>query len=156
MHRTIAFPIAIAALMASVLPAAAGAVAVQLDHVRTVSFDKPVSKVFIGNPSIADITVVDSRHVVVLGKQFGRTNLVALDRTGRQVANDPMTVYGRSANVVTLNRGARQYTFSCTTHRCEAAPIPGDDLKSFYQMVSNENHDRQSMGAKAAAQDNGH
>jgi hypothetical protein len=156
MHRTIAFPIALAALMATVLPAAAGAISVPLDHVRTVTFKQPVSKVFIGNPAIADITVVDARHIVVLGKEFGHTNLVALDRAGRQVANDPMIVFGRSANVVTLNLGQRQSTYSCTTHRCEAAPIPGDDQKNFYQPVSNENHDHQAMGAKAAAQDNGH
>ena len=57
---------------------------VPMDEVRMVTFVKPVATVYVGNPMIADITVIDSRHVFVLGKAFGATNIIALDSNGKR------------------------------------------------------------------------
>lgn len=124
--RRIAFAGFIAALL-SAAPAAAGSLSVPMDEVRMVTFVHPVSTVYIGNPLVADITVIDSRHVFVLGKAFGATNLIALDANGHEIANSPLTVYRRKENIVTLNRGGKQETFACAASRCESAPLPGDD-----------------------------
>src|SRR5882724_6723787 len=57
---------------------AAGGVGVTVDQARLVSFPAPVKTVYVGNPWIADISMVDSEHAFVLGKTFGVTNLIAL------------------------------------------------------------------------------
>ena len=153
MRRFIAFPIALAAITAAAHPAGAGGIAVPMDQVRMVSFAKPVATVYVGNPSIADVTVIDSRRIFVLGKAFGTTNVVALDGAGHEVANDPLTVFGRSANIVTLNRGASQVTYSCADARCESAPLPGD-ASTIYKDVSGETSEHQDTSKAAALASN--
>ena len=53
--------------------------------------------VSIGNPAIADITVIDRTHVLVLGKTFGSTNIIALDPPVREAMNDQIVVTARPA-----------------------------------------------------------
>ena len=60
---------------------------VPMDQVRMITFQAPISTVFVGNPQIADVTVVDSTRIFLMGKNFGTTNLVALDADGNQLSN---------------------------------------------------------------------
>jgi hypothetical protein len=120
-----------------------------MDEVRVVAFSQPIAVVYVGNPMIADVSMIDSRHAFVLGKGFGATNLVALDADGKQVINDPINVFGHTGNTVVLHRGTQQATLTCGNARCEAAPTPGDDKDSFSaRMEQLEKH--QDAGAKAA------
>lgn len=139
----------IAAAAALSAPAMAGDIAVPMDQVRIVTFDKPVSTVYVGNPVVADVTVIDSKRVFVLGKAFGSTNVIALDAAGNQIADKALTVYGSGANMVTLNRGAEQLTYACAAARCETAPMPGDATQNF-SAVMGEVSQHQSMGKQAA------
>ena len=106
--------------------ALAGAVAVPMDEVRTVTFARPVTTVFMGNSTIADVNLVDSRHAFVLGKVFGTTNLIALDSTGHEVSNTYISVPETRGATVTVFRGAAQLTLSCGGPRCNVSPVPGD------------------------------
>ena len=106
--------------------ALAGGVAVPMDEVRTVTFGRPVTTVYVGNPSIADVNVIDSRHAFVLGKSFGTTNVIALDAQGREISNTFVTVSGTRGSTVTLTKGTAQTTLACSKARCETAPLPGD------------------------------
>lgn len=109
----------------------AGGVAISMDEVRTITFPKPVATVYVGNPAIADINMIDSRHAFVLGKGFGSTNIVALDHEGDQVSNTYVSVLARQASTVTLQRGTGRLTYSCTASHCDATPEPGDDKAAF-------------------------
>jgi hypothetical protein len=91
-----------------------------------------VATVYVGNPTIADVTMLDARHAFVQGKGYGRTNIVALNRDNMQVFNAHITVVGaRDSGTVTLNRGAQRVTLTCAGGRCEPTPTPGDDQKAF-------------------------
>src|SRR3974390_499779 len=72
--------------------ALAGGVSVSIDQVTMVKFAKPVATVFVANPMIADITIVDQSKIFVLGKNFGTTNLIALDKDGNQLYEDQISV----------------------------------------------------------------
>lgn len=144
--RRIAFTGFIAALLCAA-PATAATLSVPMDEVRMVTFVRPVSTVYIGNPLIADITVIDSRHVFVLGKGFGATNLIALDANGHEIANSPLTVYRRKENIVTLNRGGKQETYACAASRCESAPLPGDDASVYSSVDQMAKHEQTSEKA---------
>jgi hypothetical protein len=100
-------------------------VGVVIDQARLISFPQPVKTVFVGNPTIVDISMVDSQHAFVLGKTFGLTNLIALDSNGKQISNQPVVVYNNAA-AVTVNRGLDQFDYMCTSAHCETAPRPGD------------------------------
>jgi len=100
-------------------------IGVVVDQAKMVSLERPAKAMFVGNPSIADVTVVDAKHAFILGKTFGVTNLIALDAAGRQIANQQITVVN-GQQAVTYNLGAGQYNFSCTHAHCETAPRPGD------------------------------
>jgi len=56
---------------------------------------------------------------------------VALDAEGKQVTNDHVSIFGHTGSMVTLHRGAAQVTYTCAGTRCEGAPTPGDDEKSY-------------------------
>jgi hypothetical protein len=127
MRRTLF--IALAVLVAS--PAYAKGVSIAMDEVRTITFPKPVATIYVGNPSIADINMIDSRHAFILGKGYGNTNLLALDHDGVQVSNTSISVMAREDSTVTLQKGANRITYSCTSSHCEATPQPGDSKDAF-------------------------
>jgi type IV secretory pathway protease TraF len=123
-----------AALFAATPAYAAGrndSVALALDEVHTLTFRAPVSTVYVGNPTIADVTMIDARHAFVQGKGYGRTNIMALNRDNVMVFNTHVTVTGnQGGGTVTLNRGAQRVTLNCTGGRCEPTPMPGDGKDS--------------------------
>jgi hypothetical protein len=133
--RRVVLAVAISAAASVSLGAAeaASAMSVPLDEVRIVSFVKPVAVLYVGNPVIADVMIIDSRHAFVQGKAFGITNVVALDAAGRAVANQQIVVAGKSGSgaTVTLQRGKEQTTYACAANRCQPAPQPGDSKDAF-------------------------
>lgn len=149
-----------AAALSVSAPAIAAEIQVPLDHVRTVTFERPAKTIYIGNPTVADITVVDSRHVFVLGKSFGSTNLIALDSAGEETVNEQVIVTDRPGGVVTIQRGVARMNMICTASLCEGSPVPGDDATSDKsQKLMQPPHDgiidqadkREQIGQKNAA-----
>jgi hypothetical protein len=131
---------------------------IPMDQVRVMTFTKPAKTVFVGNPVIADITVIDRTHVFLMGKNLGNTNIVALDDEGREIANDQVSVVGRSGTTVTVQRGVSQTTLACIEERCSGSPTPGDDPTPFDTVLGER--DRQqaqatAQGARAAAAEAG-
>lgn len=106
-------------------------ISLPMDEVRVVAFTQPIATIFVGNPLIADVSMIDNRHAFVLGKSFGATNIVALNSDGRQVVNQSVSVFGRTSNTVVLHRGVAQATLTCASSRCEPMPMPGDDKDSY-------------------------
>jgi hypothetical protein len=107
-------------------------VALALDEVHTLTFKSPIATVYVGNPAIADVTMVDSRHAFVQGKGYGRTNIVALNKDNETVFNSHVSVAGsEGGGTVTLNRGTQRITLTCAGGRCEPTPTPGDDQKAY-------------------------
>jgi Flp pilus assembly secretin CpaC len=128
-------------------------VALSLDEVRTLAFRTPVSTVYVGNPSIADVTMIDARHAFVQGKGYGRTNVMALNRDNSVVANTQVTVTGnQGGGTVTLNRGAQRVTLNCTGGRCEPTPMPGDGKDADAVNTQTTAHQNAARTAATAAE----
>jgi len=133
-------------------PAFAAGIAVAMDAVHTVTFDTPVATVYVGNPSIADVNMIDSRHAFIIGKGFGSTNIVALDSDGKQVFDSSVSVLSSSVgdgSTLVLNRGTERVTYSCTANHCEAAGVPGDS-KTVFDQVNGELTAHSDAAHKAA------
>lgn len=146
-HKTAVHKVAIKRRLA---PQHTDGVSVVMDEVRVVTFKRPVSTVFIGNPVIADATVIDPYHAFILGKAYGVTNLIALSAQSQTVANQQITVANRSGGVVTLNKGSAQFTYSCTTAHCETNPRPGDQ-KGYFDDNTGSIGSHEEQGIKAAS-----
>lgn len=121
--------IAGAVLVSSVV--AADPITISANEVRVVTFKRPVKTVFVANPVVADITVIDSTRAFILGKSLGSTTILGLDERGQEAFNDKVTVLNEPGNLVTLQRGTAQATLSCIDERCQTAPVIGDAPDGF-------------------------
>lgn len=148
--RTFQFLSVLFLLAAGPTAALANGVSVPMDEVRVVTFKDPVATVYIGNAAIADVNMIDAKHAFLLGKSYGQTNLIALDNSGKQIANRQVNVYARAGNTVTVNRGAAQMTYACNGTRCEFTPKPGD-AKEAYDTTMGQIAQHQDMGMKSAS-----
>jgi Flp pilus assembly secretin CpaC len=127
-------------------------VALALDEVHTLAFQTPASTVYVGNPSIADVTMIDARHAFVQGKGYGRTNIMALNRDNVMVFNTHVSVTSNNGGgTVTLQRGVQRVTLNCAGGRCEATPTPGDAKELFDSAVGQlTGHQSAARGAAVA------
>jgi hypothetical protein len=147
MRRILLATAAFAALSSAAV--AGSAMSVPLDEVRVVTFARAVSTLYVGNPVIADVTIIDNRHAFIQGKAFGATNVVALDASGRPVANQQIVVAGKGNSMVTLQRGSQQTTYACAASRCQSTPQPGDG-KDAFDSATDQISKYQGLLAKAA------
>lgn len=86
---------------------------VDMDYARIVKVPEGASTLVIGNPLVADVTMLkNSPLMVITGKSFGTTNLIVLDRTGAQVGESVITVVSARDKVV-VNRGGHRESYSC-------------------------------------------
>jgi hypothetical protein len=123
-------------------------VLVPMDNVALVTFKKPVSTVYIGNPSIAEVTMVDSQHAFVLGKRFGVTNLIGLLADKKVAVNESVLVSARVGSAVTIFRGASTFNYACSSFHCETRPVPGDP-KIYFDNTEQAAMEHEDTGNKA-------
>ncbi len=98
---------------------------ITLDQATLMKLPEKVSTIVIGNPLIADVTVQAGGIVVVTGKGYGTTNLIALDRSGATLAERSIVVQGARDRVVVVYRGVERESYSCTPI-CERRITLGD------------------------------
>jgi hypothetical protein len=143
------------ALLAASASAFAAGISVPMDDARVIAFSQPVATIFVGNPMIADVTMIDPEHAFLLGKTFGETNIIALGANGRQLSNQHLVVFGRRVGQVTVNRGAATFDYTCTSLQCETQPVPGNP-KQYFDDHHEEVGTHEGMGTKAATAADAH
>ena len=130
---------------------------VRYDQSQLLRLPRPATEVIIGNPSIADVTLQDGNLLVVTGKTFGITNIIALDAEHNIIQDQRVMVERDDRRVVNLHKGSTRFTYTCTPN-CEPTLTIGDD-KAFFDLVrdANTNKMKFSEGASdgAAATSNG-
>jgi uncharacterized membrane protein YgcG len=103
-----------AALAALATPAFAGPrVSVAIDHSERVQTARAAGSVIVGNPAIADVTVVDSRTLFISGRGYGVTEVVVLDPLGRTVWQGEVVVTAPTEGQVSVYRGTAVTEMAC-------------------------------------------
>lgn len=97
--------------------AAADALSVRLNENTAVRLAAPARSVVVGNPTVADVTVLDARSLVVLGKAYGVTNLMVMDAAGRTILDRQVVVTAPDSGM-TYIKGGKMQSFACAD-RCE-------------------------------------
>jgi len=118
-------------------PAGRDVVAVTVDHAKVIRLPERTQTVVVGNPMIADVTVQKNGILVVTGKSYGVTNLIALDGAGGLLAESLISVQGATEALVTVLRGkerdVERQTYTCTP-TCHPTLQLGDDSKYFSEV----------------------
>jgi Flp pilus assembly secretin CpaC len=109
-------------------------VTVHLDQAQLLKLPERTTTLVIGNPLIAD-AVVQGTVLVITGKSYGLTNIVALDRGGATLGEFPVQVVGPSENVVVVYRGVERESYSCAIN-CERRITLGDSQAYFTQALT--------------------
>jgi Flp pilus assembly secretin CpaC len=108
-------------------------VALTIDHAKVLRLPDRTQTVIVGNPIIADISVQKNGILVLTGKSYGRTNLIALDGTGGLLAESMISVQAQSDAIVTVQRGLERESYSCTPN-CQPSLLLGDSTKYFSEV----------------------
>lgn len=86
---------------------------VEIDRSARVALRGSAASVIVGNPAIADVTVVDANTLFVTGKGYGVTEVIAVDGLGRTIYQGEVVVSGGSTGSVRLWRGAQGTELVC-------------------------------------------
>ncbi len=146
-----------AAVLGAILAAAAPAraagpapelVRVVLDQAMILKLERQAATVVIGNPVIADATIVQNGALIVLtGKSYGRTNMVLLDAAGQEIMSKIIEV-SQPRHVVTVHRGSQRASYDCQT-RCQGVMVLGDAPERF-NAIKDQYGARQGLAQGAA------
>jgi Flp pilus assembly secretin CpaC len=104
-------------------------VILRTDEAKIISVSGEPGTVVVGNPAIADVTVRRDQ-LFVMGRSYGTTNMIVLDRAGNQLASLDVTVMmGGTKNVQVFKAGGRM-SYACAPE-CEATMQIGDRAEFF-------------------------
>ena len=109
---------------------------VKFDQSQIIKLPRPVTEIIIGNPMIADVAIQSSNLLVVTGKSFGLTNLIALDADRNVIVDLRVMVQRDNNRLLFLSKGGKRETYNCTP-QCNPTITVGDDNAFFEQTSRN-------------------
>lgn len=125
---SVALVVAISAL--SLAPAyadeTASPISVKVNMARILRISAPAATVVVGNPGVADVTIQDPQTLILTGKSYGQTNMIALDSKGNPIADTLIEVIQAQADVVTVYNAGERSTLACAP-KCQPMVMLGDN-----------------------------
>jgi Flp pilus assembly secretin CpaC len=141
--------LALAAALTATAAGAADTLVVALDQARIAKLPDRVVTVIVGNPLIADAIVQPGGLMVVTGKGYGVTNIIALDRSGSVLTEKNVAVEGPRGNIVVLYKGVERETYSCES-QCIRRNTLGDSQPYFDStMAQSSTRNKETLTAAA-------
>jgi Flp pilus assembly secretin CpaC len=128
-----AFALALLLTGVAIAPAGSDAkepIAIVIDRAKVMHISRPADTIIIGNPAIADVSVQAGNLLVVTGKTFGITNIIALDAERNVIQDQRILVRRDELKVVNLQRGTERQSYNCTP-QCNPSITVGDEQKYF-------------------------
>lgn len=118
------------ASIAAAQPEALPVVTVLVDNAKLIRLPERTQTVVVGNPFIAEVTPQKNGVLILTGKSFGSTNLIALDSGGALIAETTIRVEASRDATITVQRGMDRESLSCTPN-CQPSAQLGDAAKYF-------------------------
>ena len=110
---------------------------IPLDQAQLLRLPSGVSTIVIGNPLIADATLQPGGLLVVTGKGYGSTNLLALDRSGRVILDKQLVVNkAKTSDIVIVQKGVETETYSCNPDCAPRATL--GDTPGYFNAVTGQ------------------
>lgn len=79
-----------------------------------------LATIVLGDPAIADVSLINGSTIAVTGKRQGATNLILLDAAGSEISRSALHVVPRQIQVIVMG-GEKAQNYLCMPH-CVAAP----------------------------------
>jgi hypothetical protein len=153
----LAIALALAFGAAPARPETSDSIAVTLDQAKIARLPKGATTVIIGNPMIADVTMLKGSGVmVVTGKGYGQTNMIVISNEG-QVLDERQIRVVPATTVLVLQRGDSRVSYSCNP-ACMPSVQLGDDNDLFSKagaQITMRNGLAQGGGVSASPSDTG-
>ena len=123
-----------------------------VDRARLVKIPEGTDTLIIGNSTIADVTLLRQKNLMVLTpKAFGETNFIALDAGGNPLAESTIRVVN-SSDAVVVQRGMQRQSYSCAPN-CQPTERLGDDADYLTKVeAQNQAHATRLAGAAVSTQ----
>jgi len=113
----------IAALTVCGAEARAENLSVPTGQAAQISLTGAVRDVVVGDPLVADVSVINERTLIVLGKRAGVTTVLAFDANGNRLADRQIIVSDVGGGSVTVYRGAANPTnYACGAQCTRVTP----------------------------------
>jgi hypothetical protein len=126
-------------------------IAVILDQARIAQLPEGTTTLIVGNPMIADVTMLKNNNTMIItGKGFGETNLIAIDAAGSLIEERQIQVLPAKTLLV-LQEGTSRISYACNP-ACMPTVQLGDDDKAFKEtgeQMSTRNGYAASSGSPA-------
>lgn len=100
------------------------------DHMRRVRLDGPAGTILVGNPLIADVTVLGNDTIFVSARSIGSTNIIVLDKEGNEMVTYEVFVREPRIKRVVLNNGGAVQNYQCAPN-CERALTQSDSPAAY-------------------------
>lgn len=107
-----------------------GALTVTVNRAKVIRLPERAQTVVVGNPAIADLSLQKNGIVVVTGKSYGATNLIALDGAGNMLAESLVNVVAQTDGLVVVQRAFDRFSYSCNPV-CQPSVNLGDSSTYF-------------------------
>jgi Flp pilus assembly secretin CpaC len=115
---------------------------VQLDLATVIKVPRETATIVVGNPIIADTTVQNTGILVITGKSYGTTNIMALNAQGELLKEIMVGVSASSSpKALTVQRGMDRETWACASN-CQRTITLGDGdqyFSSFSSQITGRN-----------------
>jgi len=107
---------------------AAATIKLTLDQAQVLKLPQHTATIILGNPIIADVTLLrGSNSMILTGKSFGQTNLIALDSSGASLGESTVEVTAPKGDMI-VQLGVNRQSYACDP-RCEPTVNLGDQTK---------------------------
>lgn len=120
-------------------------VTVIVDNAKVIRLPEKTQTVVVGNPFIAEVTPQKNGVLILTGKSFGSTNLIALDSAGALIAETMIRVEASREATITVQRGMERESLSCTPN-CQPSAQLGDAAK-YFDPVSGQADKRRALAS---------
>jgi Pilus formation protein N terminal region len=122
----VAFALAFGASPA-IAAASPDVLAVTLDQAKVAKLPAGTTTLIIGNPMIADVTMLkNSNSMVITGKGFGQTNLIAIGADGSVIDEKQLRVVPANT-VLILQSGPSRVSYACNPDCMPTVQLGDDD-----------------------------
>ena len=129
--------------------ALAESIDVIVDRAMVVKLPEKVTTLVVGNPLIADVSLQPGGTMIVTGKGYGATNVMAIDRGGAVLLDRMIQVEAPTEKLVTVFRGVNRETYSCTPV-CQQRITLGDG-NDYFRSTLDQTGSRNSQASSAPA-----
>jgi Flp pilus assembly secretin CpaC len=108
-------------------------ITVKADQAKLLALPGDPATVVVGNPLFADVSIKQGM-IVIHGRHFGTTNVIALDKDGARLADFELHVVRGGSQNVTVYKAGSTFSYLCAPN-CESALQVGDN-SDYYSSIN--------------------